>query len=144
MERFRKLAHVIWECKYHIIWCPKYRYKVLEGGVRKTVDEILESFCSWKKIKILEKNVQADHVHLVLSFPPKYSISFVVGYLKGKSAIHVFNRHGKLKRRYWGRHFWAQGYCVSSVGLDEEKIRKYVRWQLERDKRMDQLYMLST
>ena len=144
MERFKKLSHVIWECKYHIVWCPKYRYKVLEGGVRKTVDEILESLCEWKKIEILEKNVQIDHVHLVLSFPPKYSISFVVGYLKGKSAIQVFNRHVKLKRRYWGRHFWAQGYCVSTVGLDEEKIRKYVRWQLERDRRMDQLDLLGT
>lgn len=143
MNRFNKIAHVVWECKYHLIWCPKYRYKVLEKGVRRTVDESLESLCVWKKIEILEKNVQKDHVHLVLSFPPKHSISEIVGYLKGKSAIRVFNRHDKMKRRYWGRHFWAQGYCVSTVGLDEEKIRKYVRWQLERDRRMDQLEMLD-
>lgn len=143
MNRFNKIAHVVWECKYHLIWCPKYRYKELDNGVRRTVDESLESLCKWKKIEILEKNVQLDHVHLVLSFPPKYSISEIVGYLKGKSAIRVFNRHDKMKRRYWGRHFWAQGYCVSTVGIDEEKIRKYVRWQLERDRRMDQLEMLD-
>ena len=144
MTRFKKLAHVIWECKYHLVWCPKYRYRVLEQGVRRSVEEILESLCSWKKIEILEKNVQPDHVHLLLSFPPKYSISEVVGYLKGKSAIKVFSRHASLRKRYWGRHFWAEGYCVSTVGLDEEKIRKYVRWQQERDRRMDQLEMLDT
>ena len=144
MSQFKKLAHVIWECKYHLVWCPKYRYKVLDTGVRRTVDESLESLCSWKKLEILEKNIQPDHVHIVLSFPPKLSVSWVVGYLKGKSAIKVFNRHEKMKRRYWGRHFWAQGYCVSTIGLDEEKICKYVRWQQERDKRMDQLTMLDT
>ena len=143
MNRFNKIAHVVWECKYHLIWSPKYRYKVLDKGVRRTVDESLESLCVWKKIEILEKNVQLDHVHLVLSFPPKNSISEIVGYLKGKSAIRVFSRHDKMKHRYWGRHYWAQGYCVSTVGIDEEKIRKYVRWQLERDRRMDQLEMLD-
>ena len=97
-----------------------------------------------KGYEILEKNVQLDHVHIVLGFPPKLSISEVVGYLKGKSAIKVFVRHEKIKHRYWGRHFWAQGYCVSTVGLDEEKICKYVRWQQERDKRMDQLTLLDT
>ncbi|MCK5145502.1 IS200/IS605 family transposase, partial [bacterium] len=91
----------------------KYRYKVLDTGVLRTVDESLDSLCSWKKFEILEKNIQPDHVHIVLSFPPKLSVSWVVGYLKGKSAIKVFNRHEKMKRRYWGRHFWAQGYCVS-------------------------------
>ena len=143
MNRFKKLAHVVWECKYHLVWSRKYRYKVMETGVRRTVELNLEELCRWKGIEILEKNVQKDHVHLVLSFPPKYSISEVVGYLKGKSAIRLFSRHAKLKSRYWGRHFWAQGYCVSTVGLDEEKIRKYVRWQQERDKNMDQLTMLD-
>ena len=81
----------------------------------------------------MEGNVQTDHIHLVLSFPPKYSISEVVGFLKGKSAIKIFDMHAELKKRYWGRHFWAKGYCVSTVGLDEEQIRKYVRWQLKKD-----------
>ena len=90
-------------------------------------------------MEILEGNVQADHIHLVLSFPPKYSISEVVGFLKGKSAIKMFDMHSELKKRYWGRHFWAKGYCVSTIGLDEEQIRKYVRWQLKKDKDMDQL-----
>ena len=144
MSRFKKLAHVVWECKYHLVWCPKYRYKVLEGAVRRTVNEALESLCEWRKIEILEKNVQTDHVHMVISFPPKYSISEIVGYLNGKSAIKVFKRHDGIKGRYWGRHFWSRGYCVSTVGLDEEKIRKYVRWRLERDRRMDQLEMLDT
>ena len=87
----------------------------------------------------MEGNVQTDHIHLVLSFPPKYSVSDVVGFVKGKSAIKIFDRHAELKKRYWGRHFWAKGYCVSTVGLDEKQIRKYVRWQLNKDKIMDQL-----
>ena len=144
MSRFNKIGHVVWECKYHLVWCPKYRYKVLDSGVRRTVDESLESLCRWKGIEILEKNVQTDHVHMVIGFAPKYSVSEVVGYLKGKSAIRVFSRHDRLKRRYWGRHFWSRGYCVSTVGLDEELIRKYVRWQLDRDRRMDQLDILDT
>ena len=144
MNRFKKIAHVVWECKYHLVWCPKYRYKLLERGVRRTLDETLESLCSWRRIEILEKNVQSDHVHMVIGFPPKYAVSEIVGYLKGKSAIKVFSRHDRLKGRYWGRHFWSRGYCVSTVGLDEDKIRKYVRWQLERDRRMDQLEMLDT
>ena len=141
MKCFNKIAHVVWECRYHLIWSPKYRYKVLDEGVRRTVDKSLETRCEWKKIEILEKNVQIDLVHLVLSFPPKYSVSEIVGYLKGKSAVRVFNRHAKMKRRYWDRHFWAQGYCVSTVGLGEEKIRNDVRWQIECDRRTDQLEM---
>lgn len=101
--------------------------------------ELLRELCEWKKLSILEMNVQQDHVHLVLSIPPKHSVSEVVGFLKGKSAIKIFDRHAALKKRYWGRHFWAKGYCVSTVGLDEEKICKYVKWQLAKDRRMDQL-----
>jgi putative transposase len=107
------------------------------------VNETLESLCNWRKLEIIEKNVQKDHVHIILEIPPKYSVSETIGYLKGKSAIKVFNCHAKLKRRYWGRHFWAQGYCVSTVGLEEEKIRQYVKWQLEQDRRMDQLDLLD-
>ena len=139
MQDFRKLAHAVWECKSHLVWCPKYRFRIMRGEIGKTVRTLIKELCEWKRIVILEGNVQKDHIHLVLSVPPKYSISEVVGFLKGKSAIKLFDRHLELKNRYWGRHFWARGYCVSTVGLDEDQIRKYIRWQLERDKIMDQL-----
>ena len=136
---YRKLSHVVYDFRYHIVWCPKYRFRILKGKIGESVRDIIKQLCEWKKVEILEGNVQADHIHLVLSFPPKYSISEVVGFLKGKSAIKMFDMHSELKKRYWGRHFWAKGYCVSTIGLDEEQIRKYVRWQLKKDKIMDQL-----
>ena len=139
MSRFNKLAHAIWQCKYHIVWCPKYRFRILKGAAEKSVKEIIHELCEWKKLDILEMSIQEDHIHLVISIPPKFPVSEVVGFLKGKCAIKVFDRHLELKKRYRGRHFWAKGYCVSTVGLNEEKIRKYVRWQLEKDKRMEQL-----
>ena len=139
MKDFKRLAHAVWQCKYHIVWCPKYRFRILKGKVGESIRDIIKQLCEWKKVEILEGNVQADHIHLVLSFPPKNSISEVVGFLKGKSAIKIFDMHGDLKKRYWGRHFWAKEYCVSTVGLDEEQIRKYVRWQLKKDKIIDQL-----
>ena len=139
MSDFKKLAHAIWQCKYHIVWCPKYRFRILKGAVQKSVNEIISQLCEWKKLEILEMNVLEDHVHLVISIPPKFAVSEIVGFLKGKCAIKIFDRHLELKKRYWGRHFWAKGYCVSTVGLDEAKIRKYVKWQLEKDKLMEQL-----
>ncbi len=139
MSQFNKLSHAIWQCKYHIVWCPKYRFRILEGELGKTVQYLIKQLCAWKKIEIVESNVQVDHIHLLLSIPPKYSVSEVVGFLKGKSAIKIFDMHLELKKRYWGRHFWAKGYCVSTVGLDEEKIKKYVRWQLHKDKVAEQL-----
>jgi putative transposase len=122
MKRFKRLAHAVWECKYHVVWCPKYRFRILKGDIGKSVSAILRQLCEWKKIEILAGNVLAGHVHLVLLFPPKYSVAEVVGFLIGKSAIKIFDRHIDLKKRYWWRHFWAKGYCVSTVGLDEEKI----------------------
>ena len=139
MKDFKRLAHAVWECKYHIVWCPKYRYRILKGEVAKSVRDIIRQLCEWKKVEILEGSVQIDHIHLVTSIPPKYSVAEVVGFLKGKSAIKIFDKYIGLKKRYWGRHFWAKGCCVSTVGLNEEKIREYVRWQLKRDQRMDQL-----
>ena len=138
MNRFKKLAHVVWDCKYHIVWCPKYRFRILKGDIAKSVREIIRQLCEWRQIEILAGNVQTDHVHLVISFPPKYSVAEVIGFLKGKSAIKVFDRHLDLKKRYWGRHFWAKGYCVSTVGLDEEQIKKYVTWQMNRDRNTEQ------
>jgi putative transposase len=134
MKQFKKLSHVVWDCKYHVVWCPKYRFRILKGDVAKSVRAIIRQLCEWKKIEILAGNVQLDHVHLVISFPPKYSASEIVGFLKGKSAIKIFDRYIDLKNRYWGRHFWAKGYCVSTVGLDEEKIKQYVTWQTKKNK----------
>jgi len=139
MSELKKLAHAVWNCKYHLIWCPKYRFRILKGDVKQSVEEIINQLCEWKKLEILEMNVQEDHVHLVLSIPPKLSVSSVVGFLKGKCAIKIFDKHLELKKRYWGRHFWAKGYCVSTVGLDEKKIRQYVRWQQVKDQRMEQM-----
>ena len=138
MHDFKRLAHAVWDCKYHIVWCPKYRFQILKGEVGKSMREIIRELCRHKQITILEGNVQVDHIHLVVSIPPKYSVSYVVGYLKGKSAVAIFDRFCQLKKRYWGRHFWARGYCVGTVGLDEEMIRKYVRWQIKKDKDMEQ------
>ena len=104
--------------------CPKYRFKKMKGALRQSVDEILRQLCEWKKLELLEMNVQEDHVHMVVSIPPKFSVSEVVGFLKGKCAIKVFEKHLELKKRDLGRHFWAKGYCVSTVGLDEEKVRQ--------------------
>ena len=138
MSRLQKLAHTVWECKYHVVWCPKYRFRILNGEVGKSLRAIIRQLCEWKQIAILAGNVQTDHIHLVISFPPKYSVAEVIGFLKGKSAIKLFDRHVDLKKRYWGRHFWAKGYCVSTVGLNEEQIKKYVIWQMNRDKNTEQ------
>jgi putative transposase len=143
MSDLRKLAHAVWQCKYHIIWCPKYRFKIMKGALRESVDEILRQLCGWKKLELLEMNVQEDHVHLVISIPPKFAVSEVVGFLKGKCAIKIFDKHLELKKRYWGRHFWAKGYCVSTVGLDETKVRRYVKWQQKKDERAEQLKLWS-
>ncbi len=98
MKYLNKLAHVVWECKYHLVWCPKYRFRILKGEVGREVRDIIKQLCEWKKVEILEGNVQVDHIHLVLSFPPKYSISEIVGFLKGKSAIKIFDTYLELKR----------------------------------------------
>ena len=138
MNRFQKLAHATYECKYHIVWCPKYRFRVLTGEIGVSVRDLIRRLCQWRRFEILAGNVLSDHIHIVLSIPPKYSVSEAVGFIKGKSAIKMFDMHSHLKKRYWGRHFWARGYCVSTVGLDEEQIKSYVKHQLETDKRMEQ------
>ena len=119
-----------------MVWCPKYRYRILEGPVKAYVEETLRMLCQWKGIEILEMNVRADHVHLVLQIPPKLSVSEAVGILKGKTAIKLFKSYPGLRRRpYWGNHFWARGYCVTTIGMDEDKIRRYVKYQEDNEKR---------
>jgi putative transposase len=138
-RRFRKLAHSLYECKYHVVFCPKYRYKILQEEVCQYVTQQIHRLCSQKDgVEALEVNVQADHVHLVLSIPPKYAVSALVGFLKGKLALRLFDRFPQLRKRYWGQHVWSRGYCVSTVGLDEARIRKYVRWQTQKDQQATQ------
>lgn len=138
MYRFKKLAHATYECKYHLVWCPKYRFRILTGDVGCSVRDFIRQLCEWKKFEILAGRVMPDHIHIVVSIPPKYSVSDAVGFIKGKSAIKMFDRHSDLKKRYWGRHFWAKGYCVSTVGLNEEQIKKYVEDQLEQDRKLEE------
>ena len=130
MSRFQKLSHVIWHCQYHIVWVPKYRYKVLKGKIGEEVRRAIIVQSERLGCEIIELNVQMDHVHLLIKVPPKVSISSLMGVLKGKSAIRVFSKFPELKQRtYWGNHFWAEGYCVDTVGLDSEMIQKYVKYQ---------------
>lgn len=136
MSRFRRLSHAIWHCQYHFVWVPKYRYRILTGSVGQEVERCIRAFSERAGAEVIELNVQADHVHLLAMVPPKVSISEFVGMLKGRTAIRVFNKFRHLKHKpYWGNHFWARGYCVDTVGLDAEKIRKYVKYQEEHDKR---------
>lgn len=135
MSRFKILSHVLWHCQYHIIWTPKYRYRVLTGAIAQEVYSCIQVFASQLECEISELNIQKDHVHLLVMVPPKVSISKLMGTLKGRTAIRIFKKFQYLKNKpYWGNHFWAPGYCVDTVGLDEEKIRKYVKYQEEKEK----------
>jgi putative transposase len=133
MKDFDSLSHVRWECKYHVIWIPKYRRKVIFGDLRKKVGRILRELCEQKNIDLLEGHAMDDHVDLCLSIPPKYSVAFAVGFLKGKSAVRI-HRELLHERRMSGLHFWATGYWVSTVGRDENAVRRYIREQEERDR----------
>ena len=142
MERYESLHHTKWECKYHLVWIPKYRKKVLYGQLKKDLIPVVRELIWHKESEVLEGKMKVDHVHIVVSIPPKYSVSQVVGYVKGKSAIWVSRAMGR-NRNFLGQNFWARGYCVSTVGLDEETIREYVRSQEEADKKLDQLKLFE-
>jgi len=143
-RQFKKLSHSVYECKYHVVFCPKYRYKILEAEVRTYVIQQAYRLCNQKEgVEILEINVQPDHVHMVLEIPPKYAVSKVIGFLKGKLALRMFDRFPKLRKRYWGQHVWSRGYCVSTVGLDEERIRKYVKWQTKKEQEAVQRRLIN-
>ena len=133
-----KLSHTVWECKYHLVWIPKYRRKVVYGRLRREIGRILRRLCEYKGIEIIEANACRDHLHMCVSIPPKYSVSSAVGYLKGKSAIEIFEKFSKVRRNFRGHHFWARGYYVSTVGLDEAKVRNYIKNQEESDRLGDQ------
>ena len=138
MHDWSSLSHARWECKYHVVIVPKYRKKVLYGGMRKHVGEIIRELCRQKGVELLEGHLLSDHIHMCLSVPPKLSIAFTIGFLKGKSAVRI-HREILNKRRITGLHFWARGYCVSTVGLDEKVVRKYIREQEAIDKRQMEL-----
>ena len=134
MSRFKKLSQTIWHCQYHIVFVPKYRFKILTGEVAVETERCIRAFAEQQHAEIVELNVQIDHVHLLVNVPPKVSISSFVGTLKGRTAIRIFNKFRNLKNKpYWGNHFWSRGYCVDTVGLDSEMIQKYVRYQDQND-----------
>ena len=139
MDEYESLSHSKWECKYHVIFIPKCRRKTLYLGLRKHLGELFRRLAEQKQCKIEEGHLMADHVHMMISIPPKYAVSEVVGYIKGKSAIHLARVYGERKQNFVGQHFWARGYMVSTVGRDETVIREYIRHQEQEDKRLDQL-----
>ena len=140
MSRFSKLSQTLWHCQYHIVWVPKYRFRILEGKVATEVANCIRAFTEQQHCEIVELNIQNDHVHLLVMVPPKVSISDYVGTIKGRTAIRVLNKFKNLKKKpYWGNHFWAKGYCVDTVGLDAEMVRKYVKYQEALERRAEQL-----
>lgn len=139
MSKYKTLQHTEWECKYHVIFIPKYRRKVLYGTLRKHLGEIFRRLARQRGCEIEEGHLMPDHVHILISIPPKESVAQAIGYLKGKSAIEIARRFGRVRRNFTGQHFWARGYFVSTVGRDEEVIRTYIQHQETEDRRQDQL-----
>ena len=139
MREWKSQSHVKWYCKYHIVFSPKYRKKAMYGSLRKGVGRILGELCKQMGVELVEGHAMSDHVHVCLSIPPKYSVANTVGFLKGKSAIRIHREYLGRRRNFTGFHFWARGYCVSTVGLDEAVIREYIRNQEEEEKRQEQL-----
>ena len=123
------LSHTVWECKYHVVWVPKRRRKIIYGELRKELRTILGKLCKYKGIEVIEGTLCKDHVHMCLAIPPKYAVSNIVGYLKGKSAMIMFEKYSRLKRNFKGHSFWARGYYINTVGLDEGKVRNYIKNQ---------------
>lgn len=141
MDDNQTLNHTKWECKYHVVFIPKYRRKVLYGELRQHLGPMFRRLAEQRESKVEEGHLMPDHVHMLLSIPPKYPVSQVVGYLKGKSAIHIARAYLGKRRNFVGQHFWARGYFVSTVGRDEVSVRNYIRDQETEDKRLDQLRM---
>jgi putative transposase len=143
MTNAQSLAHTKWECKYHVEWIPKYRRKKLFGEIRRELGPILRELAKHKESEILEGKMMVDHVHMLISIPPKYAISQVMGYIKGKSAIHIARTFGGRQKNFTGEHFWARGYYVSTVGIDEAALRRYIQQQEDEDRRLDQLHLFD-
>ena len=142
MRQVGSLNHSRWECKYHVIFIPKYRKKVIFGQIRSELGEVLRRLAGQKESRIEEGHLMPDHVHMMISIPPKFAVSQVIGYIKGKSAIYIARQYMERKRNFVGQHFWARGYFVSTVGRDEEVIREYIRHQEHEDRRIDQMNLM--
>ena len=143
MNDVSSLKHSRWECKYHVVWIPKYRRKTLYDQLRKHLGEIFRDLARNRECEVLEGHMMPDHVHMLISIPPKYSVAQVVGYIKGKSAIHIARNFLGRRRNFTGENFWARGYHVSTVGRDEATVREYIRTQAAEDRRLDQLNLFK-
>jgi putative transposase len=143
VSQYKKLSHVVYHHSFHIVWTPKYRFRVLDGPVKDCLEHDIRLLCEWKHVEVMELNILKDHIHMVVSIPPKISVSELMGILKGKTAIRIFKSYPALKKKpYWGNHFWSRGYCSSTIGLNEEMVLKYVKYQEEEEKR-DEAQQLS-
>ncbi|WP_448872825.1 IS200/IS605 family transposase [Desulfobulbus propionicus] len=143
MNDIQCLSHTKWDCKFHVVWLPKCRRKMLYGQLRKNLGEVFHDLAHQKESRIVEKHLQPDHVHMLLLIPPKHSVSRVVGYMKGKSAIYIVRNYLGQKKNYNGMHFWARGYLVSTVGADAAMVRTYIRDQEQEDQRIEQLNLFK-
>ena len=139
----QSLSHTTWKCKYHIVFAPKYRWQIIYGKYKRSIGEILRELCERKGVEIIETNACRDHIHMLVSIPPKISVSSFIGYLKGKSSLMIFDRHTNLKYRYGNRKFWCRGYYVDTVGRNKAKIEEYIRNQLQDDYVADQLTLFE-
>ena len=133
------LAHTKWECKYHLVFAQKYRRRIIYGELRQEIGQILRDLCNRKGVEIIEAEACPDHIHMLVRSPPKYSVSEIMGYLKGKSSLIIFDRHANLKYKYGNRNFWCRGYYVDTVGKNEKKIQEYIQKQLQEDMLADQI-----
>jgi len=138
MKDWQSQAHVKWECKYHVVIVPKYRKKIIYGKLRSQIGDLFRQLCRQKAIDLLEGHAMVDHIHMLLSVPPRYSIAMTVGYLKGKSAIRIHRDYGNVRGTLFGRSFWSRGYCVSTVGFDEARVRQYIQEQEDHEKQHEQ------
>ena len=135
------LSHTRWNCKYHIVFAPKYRRQVIYGKIKKDIGIMLRKLCEYKQVEILEAEACKDHIHMLVSIPPKYSVSQIMGYLKGKSSLMIFEKYANMKYKYGNRHFWCRGYYVDTVGRNKKAIEQYIRNQLQEDISTDQMSM---
>ena len=141
MQNYESLSHTRWECKYHVVFIPKYRRKALFGELRRHLGPVFRELARQRECEILEGHLMPDHVHMLIAIPPKYAVAQALGFLKGKSAIHIARTYAGRRRNFVGQHFWARGYLVSTVGKDEATVRKYIQEQEREDQRLDQLEM---
>jgi len=142
MQTYETLKHAVWECKYHVVFIPKYRKKVLFGQIRRELGPVFRELARQKECEIQEGHLMNDHVHMLISIPPKYSVAQVMGFLKGKAAIHIARVYAGRRKSFVGQNFWARGYWVSTVGRDEVAVRRYIQEQEKEDQRLDQLALM--